>query len=198
MLKTPEQISQIIARARAEKNISLEKAAAVCDLTSLTFTRVERALVTPRVGTLKSIARGLNIPFTQFTTSFEEEKLSKEPDTAIFIGQEQLSSDDRKWYYRQLLSAIEVKCLAFHGDGLLKGGGTILKDKKNATLDCFIEDQQWFLHSTYNNGDTVCLKLYNRRREAILVHHLHPLAIDVMQQLLAARWRPDPLAEDED
>jgi len=198
MFKTPEQIAQIVAKARAEKNISLGRAAAICDLTVTTYNRVEKALVTPREQTLKHISHGMRIPFSMFTTTEEEEKRSKQPETAVFVGQENLDSDDRKWYYNQLLTAIEIRCLAFQGDGILNGGGGIIKNRETATLDCYIEDQHWFLHSIFNGGDILGLKLYNRRREEIVVHHLHPLAIDVMQQLLAARWRPDPLEEDED
>ncbi len=118
-------------------------------------------------------------------------------ETAVFDGQPKLSGEDGNYYYMRLLDAVETKCLAFNGDGILVGGGTTLKEK-NATLDCFIGEGHWFLHSMYNDGEIFGVKLFNRKREEIVVDHTSSNAIDVLQQLLAARWRPNPLKEDEE
>lgn len=122
--------------------------------------------------------------------------MSKEK-TATFIGQEHLNQEDGHYYYMRLLDAVETKCLAFNGDGILVGGGTTIKDK-DATLDCFIGEEHWFLHSIYNDGDVFGVKLFNRKQVHTVIDHTNPKAIDVLQQLLAARWRPNPLKEDEE
>lgn len=125
----------------------------------------------------------------------EQEKIYSE--TAIFEGQPELDGEQRNYYYMRLLDGVETKCLAFNGDGILVGGGTTLKDK-DATLDCFIGEGHWFLHSIYNDGDVFGVKLFNRKKEYLIIDHTHPQAIDILQQLLATRWRPNPLKEDEE
>lgn len=117
-------------------------------------------------------------------------------ETVTFDGQPKLSGEDGNYYYMRLLDGVEIKCLAFNGDGHLVGGGTTLKDK-DATLDCFIGEGHWFLHSIYNDGDVFGVKLFNFKQASIVIDHTNPNAIDVLQQLLAARWRPNPLKEDE-
>lgn len=197
MLKSPDAIGKIVFDARMRQQLSKDKAARLCHVTYTTYDRIESAKVVAHIRTLRLVSRGLNIPFASFsTTPQEEEEQSKTLiDIANFVGQE-LDKDDGYYYYRQFLDAVEVKCLAYNGDGVVKGGGT-LHHEERATLDCFIGEQHWFLHSIFNDGTTLGVKLFDLKGKEFVIDHTNPNAIDVLQQLLAARWRPNPLKEDE-
>lgn len=129
-----------------------------------------------------------------FKTSQEIEN-GKYIDTAEFDNQSRMGDAGERYdYYIALLNALEGKCLAYNGDGILQ---PMERAIPHATLDVYIGEHHWFLYGIYNDGEILGIQLYNRKRDDYIITHRSPNAITVLQELLAARWRPAPEFEDE-
>lgn len=189
-LKTKKEIGEIVLQNRLSLRLSREHLGKRAGVTGHTVYLIEAGKTMPTDKTLEGLAQAFGFSPSTF---HKDEKQA--PQTATFIGQEHLDEDDKYYYYTQLLTGLEIKCLAYDGDGILNPTPRAIK---NATLDVYIGEEHWFLDSICNAEDSIGVVLFNRKKEFIVLTHTDPRALTVLQELLAARWRPNPLNEDEE